>query len=106
MAKPRALRFGAASGAGEYTVQWLLKRNCSATPRQMVGFYASLCALSLVIGTAFWLQGATRVMPFAWVELVACGAALLICSRHASDSERIRLQPRRLTDELRWALRR
>lgn len=104
-AESRSLRFGAESGAGvgasagEYTVQWLLKRNCSATPRQMVGFYASLCALSLVIGLFFWVQGATLVMPFAWLELVLVGTALLIYSRHATDNERIRLQPGRLTVE-------
>jgi len=103
-AKGRSLRFGAEAVAGtvcgEDTVQWLLKRNCSATPRQMMGFYASLCALSVVIGAFFWFQGATLVMPFAWVELVAVGTALLVYARHATDSERIRLQPgRRLTVE-------
>jgi len=86
-AKGRSLRFGAEGGAGggEGTVQWLLKRNCSATPRQMLGFYASLCAISLGIG--------------AWIELVAVGTALLVYSRHATDNERIRLQSGRLTVE-------
>jgi len=102
-AKSRSLRFGAeavaGAGSGGDTVQWLLKRNCSTTPRQMMGFYASLCALSLVIGAFFWAQGATLVMPFAWIELVAVGTALLIYSRHATDNERIRLQPGRLTVE-------
>ena len=100
-AKRRALRFGAeaGSGAGEPTVQWLLKRNCSATPRQMMGLYASLCAISMLIGAFFWMQGATLVIPFAWLELVAVGTALLVYSRHATDSERIRLQPGRLTVE-------
>ncbi len=100
-ADSRLLRFGADAGAGsgDDTIQWLLKRNCSATPRQMIGFYASLCALSLVIGGFFWMQGATLVVPFAWLELVAVGAALLIYSRHAADNERIRLKPGRLTVE-------
>lgn len=99
VAKPHSLRFGAEAGAGEHTVQWLLKRNCSTTPRQMVGFYASLSSVSLVIGLFFWLQGAKLVMPFAWIEIIAVGVALLIYSRHATDSERIRLQPGRLTVE-------
>lgn len=98
-AKHGSLRFGAESGAGERSVQWLLKRNCSTTPRQMMGFYASLCGVSLVIGLFFWLQGATLVMPFASLEIVAVGLALLIYSRHATDSERIRLQSGRLTVE-------
>ena len=98
-AKPGSLRFGAEVGAGEHTVQWLLKRNCSTTPSQMMGFYASLCTVSLAIGFFFWVQGAKLVMPFAWIEIVAVGTALLIYSRHATDSERIRLQPGRLTVE-------
>jgi uncharacterized membrane protein len=95
----RPLRFGAESGAGDPSVQWLLKRNCSATPGQMLGFYASLCGLSLVIGLFFWMQGATLVMPFAGVEIVAVGVALLVYTRHATDSEHIRLQRGRLTVE-------
>ena len=98
-AKSRTLRFGVESGAGEPAVQWLLKRNCSTTPHQMMGFYASLCVVSLAIGTFFWLQGAPLIMPFAWLEIVVIGAALLVYSRHATDSERIRLQRGRLTVE-------
>ena len=95
----RRLRFGVESAAGEGSVQWLLPRNCGATPRQMMGWYASLCALSLAIAGFFWMQGATLVMPFASLEILAVGAALLVYSRHATDSERIRLQPGRLTVE-------
>ncbi len=95
----RSLRFGAQAGTGEHSVQWLLKRNCSTTPRQMMGFYTSLCLVSLVIGAFFWAQGAKLVMPFASLEILAVGAALLVYSRHAADSERIRLQPGRLTVE-------
>jgi uncharacterized membrane protein len=78
-------------------VQWLLKRNCSLAPRQLFGFYASLCLLSLAIAGLFWLAGATLVMPFAGVELLAIGAALLVYARHAGDSETIRLSPGCLT---------
>ena len=95
----RPLRFGAESGAGERTVQWLLKRNCSITPRQMVGFYMSVCVLSLGIAAGFWMQGATLVLPFAGIEVVAFGAALLLYARHATDTEHIRLQAGRLTVE-------
>jgi uncharacterized membrane protein len=87
------------AGGGVPAVQWLLKRNRSVTPRQMVIFYASLCLLSLCIGAFFWVQGATLVMPFAWIEVVAVGTAFLIYARHANDNERIRLQQGRLTVE-------
>lgn len=95
----RGLRFGVESGSSEHSVQWLLKRNCSATPAQMMGLYASLSLVSLVIGVFFWMQGATLVMPFAWVEIVAVGSALLVYSRHATDNERICLEGGRLTVE-------
>lgn len=95
----RGLRFGVESGSSEQAVRWLLKRNCSATPRQMMALYASLSFVSLVIGGFFWSQGATLVMPFAWVEIVAIGTALLVYSRHATDTERIHLEGGRLTVE-------
>jgi uncharacterized membrane protein len=95
----RPLRFGAEAGAGDHALQWLLKRNCSTTPRQMVGFYASLCLVSLAIGVFFWMQGAKLVMPFASLEILAIGVALLVYARHATDRERIRLQPGRLMVE-------
>lgn len=81
------------------SIEWLLKRNCSLSPRQLLAVYASLCVISLGIATYFWWNGATLVMPFAWVELLAVGAALLFYARHASDRECIALQPGRLTVE-------
>lgn len=93
----RPLRFGTESGSGGQTIQWLLKRNCSATPHQMMSICVSLCLLSIGIALAFWHQGATLVVPFAWLEMLALGVALLVYSRHATDSELIRLQPGRLT---------
>ncbi len=80
-------------------MQWLLKRNCSMTPRQLLGFYAALSGLSLGIAGLFWVQGATMIMPFAWVEVLAVGLALLVHARHAADCERIRLQGGTLTVE-------
>ena len=94
---PRQLQFGSQSDAADGSVQWLLKRNCSLAPRQLLAFYASLCAVSLAIGALFWTQGAVLVMPFAGLEMLAVGAALLLYARHAADSELIRLRPGRLT---------
>jgi uncharacterized membrane protein len=92
------LRFGSA-GAADGSVQWLLRRNCSMTPLQLVAFYLSLCAWSLAVAGAFRFRGATLVMPFASVELIAVGAALIVYARHASDRERLVLEPGRLTVE-------
>jgi uncharacterized membrane protein len=90
------LRFGKESASAGGSVQWLLKRNCSLAPRQLLAFYASLCVLSLAIAGLFWLRGATLVMPFAGLELLGVGAALLFYARHAADREIIRLRPGRL----------
>ena len=94
---PRHLQFGSESGSADGSLQWLLKRNCALAPRQLLTFYASLCAVSLAIAGLFWSHGAVLVMPFAGLEMLAVGAALLIYARHAADSELIRLRPGRLT---------
>lgn len=98
----QALRFGIEGVppvAGEPSVQWLLKRNCSMAPRQLLGFYLSLCLLSVVIAGVFWLLGVTLVAPFAGAELLGLGVAILMYAQHAADSECIRLQQGRLTVE-------
>lgn len=81
-------------------IQWFLRRNCSVTPHQLGWLYASLCAVSLSIGAAFWFQGARLVLPFAWIELVAVGAAFAVYARHATDGETIRLAGGQLVVEL------
>lgn len=88
---------------GSGGVQWLLKRNCSVSPKQLGLFYLSLCFLSLGIAGAFWLVGAWIVMPFACLELLAVGLAFLIYARHASDVEKIILQDGQLVVELETA---
>ena len=84
-------------------VQWLLKRNCSVTPSQLLGLFLSLSVVSLGIATFFWFQGATLVMPFAWAELLALGIAFSVYARHARDGEKIVLQGSRLVVELETA---
>jgi uncharacterized membrane protein len=84
----------------DQSIQWALKRNCSVSPAQLGWFYASLCVVSLGIATFFWFQGATLVLPFAWIELAVVGIAFLVYARHASDGERISLQGARLVVEL------
>jgi len=83
----------------ERVIDWVLRRNRSLAPRQLLIFYASLCVLTGGIALMFWVQGARMVMPFAWIELLAVGAALLAYSRHAADRECIALRGDRLTVE-------
>ena len=84
---------------GNTDVEWLLKRNCSITPSQLIGLFVSLSVVSLTIATFFWVQGATLVMPFAWAELLALAIAFAVYSRHARDGEKIFLQGSRLVVE-------
>lgn len=81
-------------------IQWFLRRNCSVTPRQLAWLYASLCAVCLAISLGFWVNGATLVLPFAWIELMAVGLAFFVYARHATDGETIRLAGGQLVVEL------
>ncbi len=96
-------RFATVQGQNIY---WFLQRNCSVTPAQLAWLYLSLCVVSLGIASVFWWHGATLVLPFAWVELVAVGVAFVVYARHAADGETISLQGRRLVVELESAGRR
>lgn len=76
--------------------QWLLKRNCALTPRQLGTAYGVLCCLSLTVAVAFTLGGAWFVIFFSCLELSAVGWAFLYHARHAMDQERILLDSRDL----------
>lgn len=83
-----------------HAVQWLIQRNCSVTPAQLMRIYISLCVVSLGIASFFWVQGARMIMPFAWLELLAVGVAFLVYARHARDGEKITLEGPQLVVEL------
>jgi uncharacterized membrane protein len=91
--------FGIESTTGQsgWSVEWVLKRNCSMAPGQLFGLFLALCVVSLGIASFFWFQGAKLVMPFAWLELIAVGGAFLVYARHAADQEMIALSKGSLT---------
>ena len=80
--------------------EWLLKRNCSISPRQLMQAYLLLCAASLAIAAFIGLRGAWYVLGFAILELGIVGAAFLYYARHATDRERIVLRGEWLLVEL------
>ncbi len=84
------------TGGGERALQWVFKRNCSISPRQMMVFYISLCCVSLGIALAFLSMGLVLVLGFAILELLALGAALLVFARHVGDRETLTLSGSRL----------
>jgi uncharacterized membrane protein len=81
------------------SVDWRLRRNCSLAPAQLGWIYLSVCCVSLMIGTFFWLQGATLVLAFAWLEVMVVGLAFFIYARHATDGEWISIEGARVVVE-------
>lgn len=97
---PTSLPFGRETCnplSGDRSMRWLLKRNCSLTPGQLLGVFGMLLVLALGIAGGFWMAGATLVLPFASAEVLALALALLIYARHAADREDICLGRRALT---------
>lgn len=87
------------ASVSEEGTQWLLRRNCSVSPGQLGGVFVALAVVSLLVATFFWFMGATLVLPFTAVELVALAAAFLVHARHATDRECIRLTAGQLVVE-------
>lgn len=81
------------------SIDWRLKKNCSLAPAQLAWIYLSLCGISLLIGTFFWLQGATLVLGFAGLEIMVVGLAFLVYARHAADGEWISIEGARVVVE-------
>lgn len=80
-----------ASPATEWLAEWVLKRNCAMAPRQLLSVYVALSLLSLGIATLLWGIGGTYVLPFACLEVLLLGVALLMYGRHAADRDVIAL---------------
>jgi uncharacterized membrane protein len=74
------------------SLEWVLRRNCSLSPKQLIVACFGIGGVALAIAVGFWWSGATLVVPFACIELLALGAALLVHARHALDSERLLLR--------------
>jgi len=70
------------------------------SPRQLAGVYLSLCLLSSAIALGFWWAGATAVIWFTGLELLALAVALLVHARHATDRELVTVEGGRVQVEL------
>lgn len=86
-------------------LRWVLPRNCSLTPRQLMAAYLAMCAISLAVAALFWWLGATMVVAFAGTELLLVGVALLLYARHAADRETLTLAAGSLVVEHRCGAR-
>ena len=82
------------------TREWVLKKNCSISPKQLAQAYAALCMASFLVAAYFVMHGAWVVMVFALLEMSAVAAAFLYFGRHATDRECISLSEAELLVEL------
>jgi uncharacterized membrane protein len=81
---------------------WLMKRNCSFSPKQVGLFYLSIVSFSLLIALFFLLMGAWVILIFTSIEITALTVALYIYSRHALDYEKITIVGKQLFVEKSW----
>jgi uncharacterized membrane protein len=74
--------------------KWTLKRNCSATPRQLGAALTALGAVTLFVAVLFAeALNAWPVLPFAALHVGGLGIAFFAYARHAIDRETITLYP-------------
>jgi uncharacterized membrane protein len=72
--------------------EWVLKRNCSLTPRQAALGFGVLVLLSYAVAIACVLVHRTWiVLGYATVEMFAVAVAFVHYARHATDHEHIAL---------------
>lgn len=69
---------------------WLMRRNCSFTPKQLGLFYLAQSVFALLVASFFWFRGVRFVMPFTLVELVILAIALVVYARHTTDYESLK----------------
>jgi uncharacterized membrane protein len=70
---------------------WVMRRNCSITPRQLVLAFSALCLMSFLVAVFFLLRGIWYIIGFTIVEIAAVGAAFVVFGRHVNDRETVRL---------------
>ncbi len=87
------------SDTGSEASQWVIKRNCSASPQQLAICFGSLVAVSFVFGLAFAAFGLWMILPFVGLELIALGTAFFCYGRRAADVEWIAVAPGSVTLE-------
>lgn len=93
-----AARDACASGPAAF--EFVLRRNCSLSPRGLIAVFSSLVVLSFAFGAGFAALGAWMILPFAGVELLALAAAFVVYAAHAVDGERVRVAGDVLTVEV------
>jgi len=71
--------------------KWLLKRNCSLTPRQLGLSYLLLCAVSFGVAAIWLMRGFWVMLAFSMLEMAGAAVAWFVHARHATDHECVTL---------------
>jgi uncharacterized membrane protein len=79
-------RFGIKTDSG---YEFYLKRNCSISPALLAIIFIFLGFISILIGIIFYFFGATLILPFSFLEVLALVAAYFYNALHANDFERL-----------------
>ena len=89
---------GAAAGSGldvhqsgRPVARWVMRVNCSMSPRCLLVAMVGLGCVSMLIGVLFWAMGAPLVLPFALVEMLCLAGALLMYAGRATDGDVVEL---------------
>lgn len=77
-------------------MEWVSRRNCALSPRQLAVFFGALGLVSLGIAALWALHGAWVVVPFAFIEIAALAVAFVVYGRHAADFDRVVIEPERV----------
>ncbi len=73
----------------EINKEWILRKNCTLSPRQFASSLIFVGFLSFLIGMAWAFNGIWVILPFVCLELLGLCIAFFVYSRHATDFERV-----------------
>jgi uncharacterized membrane protein len=89
----------------DYGYEFYLKRNCSISPTLLAIIFIFLGLISIIIGISFYFIGATLVLPFSFIEVLALVAAYFYNALHANDYERLRVDNKNVYFESKFGLK-
>lgn len=84
--------------------EFYLKRNCSISPNQLAAVFIFLGTISVFIGIVFYSLGATLILPFSFLEVLALITAFFYNALHANDYELLRVDQKNIYFESKFGL--
>ncbi len=85
--------------SGIHTIR--LAPNCSLTPRGAAAFFGLVCTVSFTIATTMAIKGVWPVFPFAGLEMLVLGWALIVSLRRRHHTQTITVSEDRVAVETR-----